>query len=134
MESENLFTRARNWLKSANPNLAQIASAYRGMQNRINTGSVEIVDDAEAVLDLLAESYENLGGDVTVLLAYQEQPKQPQTPVPCQSTPQLDSSPLVPIETTPVQKLSDDERRIILADLKRTIGSPSQGKFANATT
>lgn len=134
MKIENLFSRAKNWLNTSKPNLAQIASAYRGMQKRINTGNVDYVDDAEAALDLLAETYENLGGDVSVLLAYQESPTQGRTAEPPHSTPQLDASPLVPIDTAPSKKLSDDERRHILADLKRTIGSPSQGKFANASS
>lgn len=132
MELENLFTRAKKWLNTSNPSLEQIAGAYRGMQKRINTGEVEIVDDAEAVLELLAETYESHGGDVSILLAYQEPPKNRATPEVATSTPQLDASPLVPIDTAPCERLSDDERRHILAELKRTIGSPSQGKFANA--
>ncbi|WGK63410.1 hypothetical protein QAO71_17870 (plasmid) [Halopseudomonas sp. SMJS2] len=132
MKIDNLFTRAKNWLNSSNPDLAQIASAYRGMLKRINTGNVEVVDDAEAALDLLAETYDNRGGDVSILLATQEPPQTEIAPEKPQSGPQLDASPLVPIDTAPRKELSEDERRNILADLKRTLRSPSQGKYPNA--
>ncbi len=132
METENLFSRAKNWVDTASPNLVQVASAYRAMQKRIHTGKVEIIDDAEAALDLLAESYENLGGDVATLFVEPPAVVPTSAQLQTESVPQLDASPLVPLDTVPQKALTADERKNILADLKRTLRSTA-GSFSHVS-
>ena len=117
----NFTERAKAWVKESEPDADQLQGAYCNMVAKLKREPELKGKDSDECLDYLLEAIAEAGGDIGALIASASQEV---APLPATES-MLDASPLYEIAETAVPAMTDDEKRLVFAQLKASLAKPS---------
>lgn len=120
-EIENFTTRAKDWIKEAEPTAEQLHRAYAAMVNKLKTEPHLASDDTEHCLQILSEAFQEAGGDLDVLIVHGEEAKAGAEPVEYK----FDPSPLYSVDAVAAPRLGPAEKLAVFIQLKEQLKTTS---------